>query len=74
VILILFIAAFLGSAIAFAITLLIAPAIAVFAAMFGGAGAIALAVAWMSWVQRRRVQGASGAKTAPAKADWAAPH
>jgi len=74
VILILFIAAFLGSAIAFAITLFFAPAMAVFAAMFGGAGAIALAVAWMSYVQRRRVQDARGAETAPAKADWAPRH
>ena len=73
-ILILFIAAFLGSAIAFAVFLVVAPGLAVFAAMFGGAGAIAVAVAWMSYVQRRRVQNGELAKAPPAKADWASPH
>ena len=70
-ILILFIAAFLGSAISFAVCLLIAPGLAVFAAMFGGAAAIALAVAWMSHVKRRRAEGARVAERPPAKADLA---
>ena len=73
-ILILFIAAFLGSVVFFAVSLIVAPTMAPLAAMFGGAGAIALAVVWMSYVQRRRAQGGAVPHTTPAKADWASPH
>ena len=68
-VLVLFIAAFLGAALALALCLAIAPAWAFWAVMVGGALGVSLAAGWLGYVHRKRARAVRSNAHSPPKPD-----
>ena len=72
-VLVLFIAAFFGAALAFALFLAIAPAWSFWAGMVGGAVGVTLAAGWLHYVHRKRARALSGSTHVAPKPDLVSP-